>query len=175
MVKQVIITNVLQAISSDITRITYEGGHAYLCAHKDIFGQVVYGWSVGLTMEAGLVLNSLRQAVATIQTLFGVTQLPPDLIWHQDQGSQYTSYEYVEAVLPHGRISYSRPGTPTDNPGQESFFGRLKEEYGDLIAECATFEELEQLLSKLIKKYNHERLHTSIGYKTPMEFLKSFL
>jgi transposase InsO family protein len=52
-----------------------------------------------------------------------------ETIFHQDQGSQYTSYEYVDAVLKNRHIlSYSTPGTLTENPRQESFFGRFKDE-----------------------------------------------
>lgn len=99
----------LQAITSDISELTYQNGKAYFCVHKDVFGQI-----------------------------------PQKPLFHQDQGSQYTSYPYVEEALKHGTLSYSTPGTPTENPGQESFFGRFKDEWADEIRELETFEQIKK-------------------------------
>lgn len=165
-----------QAITADITEITYNYGRskAYLAVHKDVFGQLVYGYSLGVTMETTLVLDSFRQAIKTIKKFLG--RLPKELIQHQDQGSQYTSYEYVENVLKTGlTLSYSTPGTPTENPGQESFFGRLKDENKDEFLEMATFEELKKLIKKNISYYNNRRLHTSLKLQTPKKFTLDFI
>jgi len=167
----------LQAITSDITKLKFGGGTAYLCIHKDVFGQLIYGWSLSLTMETSLVMSSLKMAKAKIEKLlkkFGY-KLINKLIFHQDRGSQYTAYQYVAAVLKFATLSFSKPGTPTDNPGQESFFGRFKDEWADEILEIKTFEELEIFVKKKIKYYNYERRHTSIGLISPYQFCKSFL
>jgi len=163
----------LQAITSDITELVYRGGKVYLCVHKDAFGQMVHGFSLGLNMTASLVMQSLREAQRTIKGM--KRQLVEKVVWHQDRGSQYTSYEYTQAVLETGRLSYSDPGTPTHNPGQESFFGRFKNEYRDEIAELETFEEVQEFVKGKIQYYNHERRHTSIGLVAPCTFTKSFL
>jgi len=162
-----------QALTSDITELTYLGGKAYLCVHKDAFGQMVYGWSLGLTMETSLVIKSLKMAITTIKNLIGKLKKKP--IMHQDRGSQYTSHKYVQSVLKFAKISYSDPGTPTHNPGQESFFGRFKDDWKDEIAEIKTFEELEKFVKEKIKYYNYERRHTSTGLISPWNFTKSFL
>lgn len=162
-----------QALSSDITELNYKGGKAYLCVHKDVFGQMVYGWSLGLTMETNLVMRSLKMAITKIKKLVGKIREKP--IMHQDRGSQYTSHRYVQAVLKFAKISYSDPGTPTHNPGQESFFGRFKDDWKDEIFEIETFEELQKFVDKKIKRYNYERRHTSIGLVSPWKFTKSFL
>ncbi|MBU0879890.1 IS3 family transposase [Patescibacteria group bacterium] len=170
------IINPFQAITSDITEITYNHGKnkAYLAVHKDVLGQMVYGYAVGETMEAKLVISSFQQAVATIKKL--IKKIPTDLLCHSDQGSQFTSYEYVEMVLKCNIVlSYSTPGTPTENPGQESFFGRLKDENRDEFKEMETFEELKKLISKKISYYNNERLHTSINLKSPKKFTSNFI
>jgi putative transposase len=167
------LTHPFQAITSDITELNFKGGKAYLCIHKDAFGQMVYGWKLGLTMETGLVLASLSTAQKTICHLVG--KPGTKILFHQDRGSQYTSYQYVMAILAYGIISYSDPGTPTHNPGQESFFGRFKDELGDEIAEIETFEELELFVKRKINYYNYERRHTSIGLVSPWTFTKSFL
>lgn len=167
----------LQAITSDMTELNFEAGKAYLCIHKDAFGQMVYGWSLGLTMEAKLVTSSFTKAMQTMKQL---TLQNPALsiakpLFHQDRGSQYTSYEYVQTALACGTLSYSDPGTPTHNPGQESFFGRFKDEYKDEIAHIKTFEELERFIKAKIKYYNYSRRHTSIGLIAPYKFTKQFV
>lgn len=167
------ITAPLQALSSDMTELKFRGGKAYLCVHKDVFGQMVYGWSLGLTMETKLVLDSLEMARVTIRNLIGKIIHKP--IQHQDRGSQYTSHAYVQAALNWTTLSYSNPGTPTHNPGQESFFGRFKDEWKTEIAEIKTFEELEKFVQNKINYYNEERRHTSIGLISPSKFTKSFL
>lgn len=172
LLRNVSITEPLQALSGDISEVLFQGGKAYLSIHKDIYAQVVYGWSIALNMEKELVISSFKKAVQAIQRIFSINELPKELIVHQDQGSQYTSYEYINEVMKYGKLSYSRKATPTDNPGQESFFGRLKDEYRDELYQCQTLEELTDKINKIIKLYNYERLHTSIGYLPPMEFLK---
>ena len=167
------ITAPFQALSSDITELKFKGGKAYLCVHKDVFGQMAYGWSLGLTMEAELVLKSLEMARVTIRELIGKIVTKP--ILHQDRGSQYTSHAYVQKALKWTTLSYSNPGTPTHNPGQESFFGRFKDEWKTEIAEIETLEKLEEFVQSKIKYYNEERRHTSIGLISPSKFTKSFL
>ena len=164
------------AISSDITEIIYNHGKskAYLAVHKDVLGQMVYGHNVGETMEAKIVIASFRQAVWTIKKFLG--KLPKESLCHSDQGSQYTGYEYVETVLRTGlTLSYSTPGTPTENPGQESFFGRLKDESKDEFLEMETFEQLKKLIDKKISYYNNKRLHTSLNLQTPRKFTLNFI
>jgi len=167
------ITNPFQALSSDITEIRFKGGKAYLCVHKDVFGQMVYGWSLGLSMEAKLVIKSLEMARRSIKQLVGSGRTKP--LQHQDRGSQYTSHAYVQAALEWTTLSYSDPGTPTHNPGQESFFGRFKDQWKDEMAEIETFEELERFVKAKINYYNYQRRHTSIGNTSPYKFTKSFL
>ncbi|MEA2056550.1 MAG: IS3 family transposase [Patescibacteria group bacterium] len=167
------LTKPMHALTSDITKLHYLGGKAYFCVHKDVFGQMVYGWSLGLSMETSLVMKSLKMAIAKIKKLTGKLKNKP--ILHQDRGSQYTSHQYVQAGLEFARLSYSNPGTPTHNPGQESFFGRFKDDWKDEIAEIETFEKLEKFVRNKIKYYNYERRHTSTGLISPWNFTKSFL
>jgi len=165
-----------QAISSDMTEVVYNHGKnkAYLSVHKDVFGQLVYGRSLGHTMEAKLVIASFRQAISTIKKILG--RVPRELMSHSDQGSQYTSYEYVETVLKTGlTLSYSTPGTPTENPGQESFFGRFKDENKDVFLEMESFDKLKKLIDKRISYYNDRRLHTSLKLQSPRKFTLNFI
>jgi len=165
-----------QALTSDITEIIYNHGQskAYLAVHKDVLGQMVYGYELGVTMEAKLIIGSFRQALIVIKKL--IKKIPNGLLCHSDQGSQYTSYEYVEEVLKNNLVlSYSTPGTPTENPGQESFFGRLKDEAKDEFMEMETFAQLKKLISQKISYYNNERLHTSLNLKSPKKYTLNFI
>jgi transposase InsO family protein len=96
------------------------------------------------------------------------------LIVHQDQGSPYTSGDSVTAVLEsQAYASYSRPATPDDNPVNEAFFSRRSAEWGELLAEAKTFEDMYQLVSQAIAYYNTQRYLTSIGCQTPTQFTRS--
>lgn len=165
----------LQAVTSDISEFVFNQGKgkAYLAVHKDALGQMVYGCEIGQNMETGLVLESLRRATAYLKSK--KIPIPRNTLFHSDQGSQYTSYEYVNAILKIGKLSYSAPGTPTDNPGQESFFGRFKDEWKDEVYEMKSFAEAKEFIQEKIKYYNYKRLHTSIKNQTPYFFTKNSL
>lgn len=165
----------LQAITSDISEMVFNGGKekCYLAVHKDALGQMVYGHEVAENMETGLVLSSLKKALKFLKKK--KIKLKKETLFHSDQGSQLTSYEYVNAVLQVGKLSYSTPGTPTENPGQESFFGRFKDEWRDEIRELKTFPEVKKFIESKIKYYNFKRLHTSIQNQTPYFFTKNSL
>ena len=165
-----------QAISSDITEVWYNGGKckAYLVVHKDVFGQMIYGWNLAKNMKTKFVLDSFEKAKKKIKKL--IKKLPDNLICHQDQGSQYTSLEYADAVLKSKMIlSYSSPGTPTENPGQESFFGRFKDECQKEINEITDYRKLKKFIQKRMNYYNNKRLHTSLNNQTPKKFTKLFI
>ncbi len=164
-----------QVTTSDISRFIYGKGKklCYLAVHKDAFGQMVYGHKVREKMEESLVIESFEKRCQSIRKF--IFKIPNSMIFHQDQGRQHTGYQYVDKVLKIGKLSYSAPGTPTDNPGQESFFGRFKDEWKDEIYELETFLEVERFIAKKIKYYNKRRIHTSINYQNPYTFTKLFL
>lgn len=171
-----VITKPFQAITSDITEIFYNNGKnkAYLAIHKDVFGQMVYGFNLKENMDANLIIDCFEQAKKNIIKL--IKTIPDNLLCHSDQGSQYTSYEYVDKVLKSKIIlSYSTPGTPTENPGQESFFGRLKDECRAEINEIINFKQLQKFIKSKINYYNNKRIHTSINYQTPAKFTNNFI
>lgn len=169
----------LQAITSDITELAFKNGKAYLCVHKDKMGEAVYGYALDDNMEETLVLKSFHSALKFVSRLLPrpkvLKRLLKKMIWHQDRGGQYTGYNYVEAVMAYGKISFSKPGTPTDNPGQESFFGRFKTELQSEISELISLAEVKKFVKAKIKYYNYRRLHSSIGYKPPMVYTKTAL
>ena len=174
LVRQIQITACFQVLVTDMTRLAFAGGIAYLSVHLDWFGKLVLGWELSLHPDTPLALASLQMAFAAIIEWKGGTL--EGLIVHQDQGSPYTSGDYVTAVLEsQAFLSYSRPATPGDNPVNESFFSRFKAEWGQQVVETKTLEALRQLVSRAIAYYNTERYHTSIGCQTPAQFTRQFL
>ena len=95
----------------------------------------------------------------------------------QDQGSVFKAYKYVGKIVIGFKawISYSRVGTPGDNPEMESFFGRFKVEWRQVFNEAESEDEIKALISKAINYYNLKRIHSAHENMSPDEFLKSAL
>lgn len=149
---------------ADITYIATDEGWLYLAAIEDLFGRTIVGWAMDSTMTKELVLRALRQARNRYQP-------PAGLIHHSDRGSQYASYDYQRALKSYHMVaSMSRKGNCYDNACMESFFGTLKRELiGNYRfktraeARLAIFEYIEIF-------YNRIRLHSALGYMSPLEY-----
>lgn len=149
----------------DITCIGTGGGWFYLATATDAFHRKVVGWSMSGRMAERLVTDAPGQAVGG--------EGPPDdfsLVFHDDQGSQYTSRAFRRRLEPHGIAqSMSRPGNPWDNALAESFFKTLKRELVNGKGH-KTREEAKQDVFKYIELYcNRRRMHSSIGYSAPCD------
>jgi putative transposase len=92
------------------------------------------------------------------------------LVHHSDRGSQYYAARYQDALLENGaQQSFSRPGTPTDNPVCERFIGTLKRE--EIWAKTyVDLDDAAQSLSQFIDDYNLHRSHSALGKRSPIEF-----
>lgn len=148
---------------SDITYIDTAEGWLYLASVLDLFSRRVVGWAMDEHMEASLVQQAWHMAVS---------QRSPSasLLHHSDQGSQYTSEMYQQSLAAyHCQVSMSRSGNCFDNAAMESFFSTLKIECADrqfdtrAQARTTIFEYIEGW-------YNRHRLHSSLGYLSPVEF-----
>jgi putative transposase len=148
---------------SDFTYIETGEGWLYLAVVLDLFSRKVIGWSMSQKMDTALVETALRMA------LLG-RRPPAGLLHHSDQGSQYTSAAYcscVSAAL--AQLSMSGAGNCYDNAVMESFFGTLKTECVTgpfrtrTLARTTIFEYLEVW-------YNRQRLHSTLGYYSPVDF-----
>ena len=152
---------------ADITYIDTREGWLYLAAVLDLCARPIVGWSMADHMEAGLVADALKMALGRRFPL-------ADLIHHSDRGSQYTSH-LVRNLLDqnHIQVSMSGVGNCYDNSPMESFFGTLKTECA-----CATFAtraEARQTIFEYIEVwYNHQRLHSAIGYLPPLEYEQQY-
>ena len=152
-------------IIGDITYIRLRGGSfCYLAVWQDKVTRRIIGWSLALEMSAALVISALEKAISKGKVQAGA-------IVHSDQGSQYASNGFRELLRRSGfRQSMSGKGNCYDNAQAESFFSRFKAE----LMENGVFEDIEQARSEVFSYiegyYNRVRLHSSLNYKSPMEF-----
>jgi putative transposase len=152
---------------ADITYIDTAEGWLYLALIMDLFARPIVGWSMAAHMQAELVEDALLMALGR--------RLPtPGLLHHSDQGSQYTS-SLVQSLLAahHIQVSMSGVGNCYDNAPMESFIGTLK-------TECVTHQFTTRAAARLMifeyieVWYNRQRLHSSLGYRSPAEFERQY-
>ena len=154
---------------ADITYIRLAEDFVYLAVVMDSFSRKVVGWALADHLEASLPLEALNKAIASRGGPL------KDLIHHSDRGVQYACRDYALRLHQIGaHASMSRPGTPQDNAKAESFMATFKAEEVDGKA-YASLEDAEARIGAFIDHvYNARRLHSSIGYKPPIEFEDAF-
>ena len=148
----------------DITYVRTWEGWLYLATVIDLESRRVVGFAMADHMRASLVCDALEMAITQRRPA-------PGLIFHADRGSQYTSGTFRKLLTEHHMTqSLSRPGQCWDNAVAESWFSTLKEELiyrqawpTRVQARRAIFEFIEVF-------YNRERLHSSLGNLTPVEY-----
>ena len=157
-------TRANQVWVSDITCLPLANGDwAYLCAFQDMGTKHVVGWLVGATMPEELVTTALQRA-------FFAQPPTPSLVVHSDRGGQYCGNAYRALLHQHGAVrSQSRCGDCYDNAQAESLWSRLKTEVleGREWPVFADLANAQASIADYFDYYNHDRLHSSIGYQTP--------
>lgn len=148
---------------SDFTYIQTAQGWLYLAAVLDLFSRKVVGWAMCEHMETDLVQAAWAMALANRHP-------PPGLLHHSDQGRQYTALAYQQALTRRkSRISMSRVGNCYDNAVMESFFATLKSEC--VTAPFASRAQARTSIFAFIEIwYNRQRLHSTLGYYSPVDF-----
>jgi putative transposase len=152
---------------ADITSIPTGEGFLHLAAVLDAYSRRLVGWAAADHLGTGLVLAAVDVAIAA--------RAPgPGLIHHSDRGSQYASVALGARLAEAGiSVSMGAPGCAYDNALAEAFFASLETELIDRSIWPTRDEALRDVLG-WIDFYNGRRLHSSIGYMTPVEFERSF-
>ena len=162
--KRMQLTAIDQLWVADITYIRLGVEFVYLAVVLDRFSRRVVGWELDRSLGARLAVQALQQAIAARHP-------KPGLVHHSDRGIQYASQEYVGLLTAHQMTpSMSRPANPYDNAACESFMKTLKQEE----IYCTQYRDAEDLRAHmeefLDNYYNRLRLHSALGYRTPVEF-----
>lgn len=158
-----------QVWTADITYLWTNEGWLYLAIVIDLFNREVVGWSLKPRMTADIVTDALTMAWFRRKPAAG-------LIHHSDRGSQYASHAFQAKLAEYGMLcSMSRKGNCWDNAPTESWFGSFKNErvYGERFE---TRDEMIAMAFEYIEVfYNRKRLHSTLAYKSPMQFLNDWI
>jgi putative transposase len=150
---------------ADFTYIRCWQGVVFFSFVIDCYSRMIVGWQFAGHMRTELVQDALEMAAA----IRGVDE-DSVLIHHSDRGSQYTSYDFNDALNDHGILaSLGSTGDAHDNALAESFVDSFKTE---LIADrpWRTRDQLELAIVQWVGWYNHRRLHSRLGDIPPVEF-----
>jgi putative transposase len=148
---------------SDITYWKTKGGHYYISFITDAYSRKIVGYQVADSVEAVESVTALKMAIKTLK--LGTN----GLIHHSDRGSQYCSSIYVKTLRKKNvAISMTENGDPLENAIAERVNGIIKGEYL-FNYEIKTLSKAKEILKSVVKLYNEERPHSSIGNATPSE------
>ncbi len=149
---------------TDVTAVWTLVGWVYLAAIIDLFSRRVVGWAMSESNDTVLALSALDRALA-------FRNPPPGLIHHSDRGSPYGSDDYIARLDAAGIIrSRSRKGDCYDNAVAESFFSTLEYECRGLN-DFVDLGDAHNVIGQYIDGFfNLDRLHSTIGYCSPIEF-----
>jgi transposase InsO family protein len=153
--------------ASDITYIRTYQGWLYYCPIMDLFNAEIIGWSFSTSLDSSFVKDALIMAQ--------INKKVDAIVFHSDRGIQYCSklikeYEENNNIVP----SMSRKGNCWDNARLESFFATLKKEevYRNVYTTIA--EAKSRIFEYTETFYNRQRLHSTLGYKSPVEFREEY-
>ena len=153
-----------QKWTADFTYIWTAEGWLYVAAVIDLFSRRVVGWLMKAEMTAQLVADALMMAIWR-------RGKPDALLHHSDRGSQYASEQFQGLMADNGvECSMSRSGNVWDNAAMESFFSSLKTERVGRKVYRSRDDARADVFDYIERFYNTVRRHSTIGYRSPVEF-----
>jgi len=147
----------------DVTYVATQEGWLYLAAILALGSRRIVGWSLSDRMTSDLVCDALKVA-------YWQRKPVPGLIMHTDRGSQYASRHYRPLLHDYGMVaSMSRRANAWDNAVMESFFKALKVERIYQVRYATRAQARLDIVNWIEGFYNRQRLHSAIGYRTPVQ------
>jgi putative transposase len=157
-----------QALVADITYIKTDEGHAYLALATDPYSKKIMGYHLDNNMKVDLVKKALKMAHQNKQFKTENT------IHHSDRGIQYCCPDYSEYAQKLGyQLSTTQQYDPYENAVAERVNGILKYEYG-LRRTLPNLHRAQQMVAEAVSVYNNQRIHWSLGFKTPQQVHEAF-
>jgi putative transposase len=151
---------------ADITYVRLKEEFIYLAVIMDVFTRTIRGWHLGRSLEQELTLTALRRAL----------EHGRPKIHHSDQGVQYAANAYVEMLTAAGAaVSMASVGVPEENGYAERLMRTIKEEEVALTEYRDLADAWRQLGRFLDDVYNTKRIHSSLGYLTPVEYEQQWI
>ena len=148
---------------SDVTCFKINHKYHYVCAILDLFSRKVIAHRVSSKNSTYLITSTFRQA-------FQSRNAPQSLIFHSDQGAQYTSKAFRKLLRMNKVVqSFSKSGQPHDNAVMESFFASMKREE-IYRTQYKSEQQFIKSVTSYIEFYNTQRPHSTLNYKTPDQF-----
>jgi putative transposase len=149
---------------ADITYIETQEGWLYLAAILDLYSRKIVGWAMSERIDTSLVLKALGMALLHRKP-------PANLLFHSDRGVQYASGDYRRALEQAGLVaSMSRKGNCYDNATMESFWSTLKLELIYRRNFATRTQAHSQIFDYIESFYNRQRVHSALGYHSPVDF-----
>ena len=147
----------------DVTYLKASGRWRYLAVVIDQYSRRLVGWQLGRHRTMDLTLDALDRAIVRRRPKSG-------LVFHSDRGNEYAAYAYRDRLARRGITqSMNRPGSMADNAHMESFFHSMKSE----VIHGVKFEKisgLDRTVRRYIDHYNRDRLHSALGYRSPIDY-----
>ena len=157
-----------ERLVGDITYLRTGEGWLYLATVIDLATRMVVGWQMTIHMRTSLITDALQMAV-------DAALVEPDAIFHSDRGTQYTSAEFAHFCNDNRvRTSLGRTGVCWDNAAAESFFASLKNEMYHRQTFATRARARFAVADYIEVFYNRQRLHSTLGYRTPHEALTDY-
>ena len=156
-----------RVLLTDITYIPMNGGDfCYLSTIKDAYTKEILSYQLSQNLKEQFVLDTFRRLV-----LVHGRELTSDTIVHSDQGAHYRAKKFNELMEDSNFIrSMSRKATCWDNAPQESFYGHMKDEIGNKIVKCKTFNQIVNIIDDYMNYYNHHRYQWNLAKLSPAEY-----
>ncbi len=146
-----------------MTCFKINGKYLYVCAILDLFSRKVIAYRISPKNSTYLITSTFKQALQS-------RNAPQSLLFHSDQGAQYTSKTFRKLLRVNKVVqSFSAPGQPHDNAVMESFFASMKREE-IYRTQYKSEQQFVKSVDNYIKFYNTQRPHGTLNYKTPDQF-----